>query len=414
MQLTVDQQKAKDAFFDFVLDPKEEVFVLSGYSGCGKSTLVKQILSEYTKFVEAVKLVAPDTRIYDLALTATTNKAAENLQRITGQPVSTIQSRLGLRVNTNHMTGESTLVPVPTGRLLALPVQEIIFIDEASYVDKNLLQMIFERTHQCKICFIGDPAQLTPVKSTDTPVFNAGFSGAALTEVVRQAEGNPIVELSTLFRNTVNTGEFFSFTPDGFHIQHMSREDFNKKLSSEFTRPDWEYLDSKILTWTNKAAIKYNHAIHDLISGKPEFKVGNYAICNSFVNNRGTTLRTDELVEITGIVPHKELDVQGKLFTLDHTKQFFMPDSLDDKKAAIKHFKDIENYGAVATINESWIDLRAAYAQTINKSQGSTYRSVFIDLDDICKCNSGNQIARMLYVAVSRATDHVYLVGDLV
>jgi ATP-dependent exoDNAse (exonuclease V) alpha subunit len=63
---------------------------------------------------------------------------------------------------------------------------------------------------------------------------------------------------------------------------------------------------------------------------------------------------------------------------------------------------------------ENWIDLRAAYAQTVNKSQGSTYDRVFIDLDDIRRCNSGDQIARMLYVAVSRAREQVFLTGDLV
>lgn len=63
---------------------------------------------------------------------------------------------------------------------------------------------------------------------------------------------------------------------------------------------------------------------------------------------------------------------------------------------------------------DGWIDLRAAYACTINKAQGSTYDKVFIDLDDIKKCNSGNQIARMLYVGVSRARLIVYLCGDLI
>jgi ATP-dependent exoDNAse (exonuclease V) alpha subunit len=58
--------------------------------------------------------------------------------------------------------------------------------------------------------------------------------------------------------------------------------------------------------------------------------------------------------------------------------------------------------------------LRAAYAQTINKSQGSTYDRVFIDLDDLARCSSGDQLARMLYVGFSRARHQVFLTGDLV
>ena len=65
-------------------------------------------------------------------------------------------------------------------------------------------------------------------------------------------------------------------------------------------------------------------------------------------------------------------------------------------------------------MDNNWIDLRAAYASTINKAQGSTYKTVFIDLDDIKRCNSGDQIARMMYVGVSRASQRVWLTGDLV
>ena len=67
----------------------------------------------------------------------------------------------------------------------------------------------------------------------------------------------------------------------------------------------------------------------------------------------------------------------------------------------------------VAHIETQWIDLRNAFACTINKSQGSTFDAVFIDLDDVRRCNSGEQMARMLYVAVSRARNHVYLTGDI-
>lgn len=91
-----------------------------------------------------------------------------------------------------------------------------------------------------------------------------------------------------------------------------------------------------------------------------------------------------------------------------------MPDTYKDHAAALKAATAEGRYGAAREIANSWIDLRAAYACTINKSQGSTYDKVFIDLDDIRKCNSGEQIARMLYVAVSRARFHVYFTGDLV
>ena len=411
--LTEDQQSALDAFHKFLLDPIEQVFVLSGYSGCGKSTLVRTIIDEVPGFIRAAKLIDPSTKDYTIELTATTNKAAENLGQITGHMAGTIHSFLGLRVNTDYKTGVTTLTP----RRGAMPLEGyLLFIDEASYVDKQLLQMIFQLTRDCKIVFIGDPAQLTPVKATSTPVFDAKFTGAMLSTVVRQAEGNPIVDLSTKFRHTVNTGEFFSFKPDGNAVVYLQRDQFNQAIEQEFTRADWKYQDSKVLAWTNKCVIGYNHFVRNLIKGDPHFQTGDYAVVNSFITlGQGKSFKTDELVCITGISGEiMQHDVPGRWYTIDNGPTAFMPTHLSDKNRRIREAKANNEYMLVAEIESTWIDLRAAYACTINKAQGSTFDRVFIDLDDIRRCNSGDQIARMLYVGVSRARHQVFLTGDLV
>ena len=408
--LTEDQQKAMNAFQQFLLDPTETVFVLSGYSGCGKSTLVRTLLDKLPAFMKAVKLINPSQKDYEVALTATTNKAAENLARITGSSATTIHSFLSLRVSTDYKTGVTALSPRNW-----TPVESyLLFIDEASYIDSKLLELIFKLTHKCKIVFVGDPAQLTPVKSSATPVFSANFNGAALTQVVRQAEGNPIVDLSTKFRHTVNTGEFFSFKPDGHHIQQMNEADFHQAVINEFARPDWSYADSKILAWTNKKVIAYNQFVRNQVKGSPDFHVGDYAVCNSYIQLGKTSIKTDELVEITDIAGWTEMyGVKGRFFELNGSTNVFFPRSLEEANARVKKAKAEGDFSLVAHIENTWIDLRAAYASTINKSQGSTFDKVFIDLSDVSRCNSGDQIARMLYVAVSRARSQVFLTGDL-
>ena len=411
LTLTTDQQTALDALFHFMADPIETVFVLSGYSGCGKSTLVRTLLDRLPAYQKTLKLINPSFAERTVTLTATTNKAAENLAHITGQEVFTIHSVLGLRVSTDYRTSVTTLVGKPN---FERPTHQLIFIDEASFVDKELLGLIFTRTDRCKIIFVGDPAQLSPVKATTTPVFDAGFTGATLTQVVRQAEGNPIVGLSTQFRHTVNTGEFFSFKPDGHHIRRMSREDFNAAIEQEFTRPDWRYHDSKILGWTNKCVIGYNQYVRNKAKGDPHFQEGDYAVCNSFLSVGKSSIKTDQLVQITQIEPAcTNQGVVGHWMTLDHSTRVFQPASLATKLARIKEARAEEDFRLVAEMESQWADLRGAYANTINKSQGSTYGSVFVDLDDIRRCNSGDQIARMMYVGVSRARDHVYMTGDL-
>lgn len=408
--LTPDQDTALAAFGLFLMDPIETVFVLSGYSGTGKSTLTRILLERLPDFMRTAKLINPSQPQYEVALTATTNKAAETLGEITGYETGTIHSFLGLRVQTDYKTNTTTLLC----RSAEQKEKYLLFIDEASYIDAQLMGWIFKKTKNCKIVFMGDPAQLTPVKSTGTPVFEANFTGAALTQVVRQAEGNPIVELSTKFRNTVNSGEFFNFTPDGHHIRYMEKADFDLAIEQEFTRPDWRYQDSKILAWTNKCVIAYNQYVRTKVMGDPHFAVGDYAVCNSFISMNRHTIKTDQLVQITGIGLDTELHgVLGNMFVLDDLLSVFMPKSLDKKNQCIKTARVAGDLSKVSDIEMTWIDLRAAYACTINKAQGSTYDKVFIDLDDIRRCNSGDQIARMLYVAVSRARNFVILTGDL-
>lgn len=408
--LTSDQQAAEDAFYAFLANPVETVFVLRGNSGCGKSTLVRKLLDRLPAFMKTVRLINPSATDLDVELTATTNKAAENLAQITGYPVRTIHAALGLRVSTDYKTNVTSLIP----RTMDPLENKLLWVDEASTINGELLGLIFQRTKNCKIVMIGDPAQLTDVKSTSTPVFDAPFPGAALTQVVRQAEGNPIVDLSMKFRDTVNTGEFFSFKPDGHHVQHMDRAAFNAAIEAEFTRPDWRYTDSKILAWTNKCVVGFNQYVRNLAKGDPHFQVGDYAVCNSFLQVGKHSVKTDQLVQITAIDPDSvHRDVSGNWMTLDHVIRVFQPKNLAEAHARATRARREDDIHIVAEIEGSWSDLRGAAAQTINKSQGSTYGSVFVDLDDVSRCHNGNQIARMLYVGVSRARNHVYLTGDL-
>lgn len=416
IELSEDQQNAQDQFCAFLVDPDKPVFVLKGYAGTGKSTLVAVLLNHLPKFQKLQQLIDPTFEVMDVELTATTNKACDALSQMTGEVVTTIHSLLGLRLHTDFKTGVQSLVADKARYVY----NKLIFIDEASYLDRKMLRYIFEFTKNCKIVFMGDPAQLTAVMTSDTPAFNLNYPEASLEKIMRQAAGNPIIELATRFRHAVNTDEWpdeVGDLIDGQAIQYMERNDFNEAVKAEFCRDDWKFSDSKVLAWTNKRVIEYNNFIREHAKGEPELQVGDYAQVNkqcSVVKNKvTTTYRTDQTALITHIEEAMEYATPGKLFTLDGRAAFFMPLSLDHRKEAFKRAQEEENYNMVLHITERWIDLRAVYACTVNKSQGSTYGKAFIDLDDISRCRNRGQTARMLYVAFSRARYELVLTGDL-
>lgn len=411
-QLTAGQDAAYKIFTDFVIDPAQNVLVLTGYAGTGKSTLIKHILDTLPATMKTLKLITQKDQTMEVQLTATTNKAAEALFNITGDEVKTIHSFLGLRVKKNYKTGTTMLVPHNGAETKE---NMLIFIDEASTIDDHLLTQILAQTVNCKLVFIGDPAQLTPVKASGTPVFSQGFRTAKLTEVVRQANGNPIIELATAFRDTVNGNPFLSnFVPDGSYIKHCTRTEFSQLICKEFDRADWKYSDSKVLAWTNKTVISFNQGIRQLVAGAPELQINDYAVCNNFLSNKQCKVTTDQTVLITGLIKGSDQNVNGWFVEMDNKSKAFMPETLAAYKEKIKKANKDKDWNTLAHIDNYWIDLRAAYACTINKSQGSTYKKVFIDLDDIKACNSGTLIARLMYVAISRASHQVFLTGDLV
>lgn len=414
--LSEDQDNLLTLFYEFLSDPTEQVFVMAGYSGTGKSTLIRVLLDRLPGYIKATRLIWPQYPEYQLQLTATTNKAADTFGQITGMDVSTIHSFLGLFVYTDYVAGTKELKAKKENE----PKQNyLLFIDEASYIDSHTLKLIFQQTKHCKIVFVGDDAQLLQVKSATAPVFAAGFKGGKLTKVMRQMvdgkpKENPITDLATAFRLTVGGAPWPQFKPDGHYVKYLERSDFEDAILAEFKRPDWKYHDSKVLAYTNNCVIAYNNAIRKHVQGTPHLQVGDYAECNSFVVNGKSSVKTDQLVHITDIEPLSEhRGVAGNWVTVDHSSRFFFPKRREDKQEFIKKQRIAGDFTAVRDA-ENWIDLRSVFAQTVNKAQGSTYHTVFIDLDNLKTCVNANQLARMAYVGISRATTCVIMTGDLV
>ena len=404
------QQAAFNSFFDFIADRDAQTFVIEGYAGTGKSTLVKHLLDELPKLVEAWRTIDPSYPDYEISLTSTTHKAVENLKQISSQDACTIHSFLGLRLSTDYKTGATSLYP---GKNFSPPIEHIVVVDEAGQMTKEMIEHLFNRTKRCKFLLMGDPAQLVDFKTNTAPVFNAGYPTAKLTDVIRN--GGQILELATACRNWVNTGVAPSITPSGTDIVWMDQDDFNAEIAKEFSRSDWKPSDSSFLAYTNARVIEYNNFIRGVAKGDPDFQVGDDANVNEYYVDKttGKNFKTDQSVVITAIEPGEENGLVGKYYTIDGTKAF-KPDSLKEWRKAISTARANGEYQLANQMQESWIDLRAIYARTVHKAQGSTFKRVFVDLSDLGKCRQVTQLARLAYVAFSRPTDQIVMTGDFV
>ena len=468
IKLTAGQQKALDVFVRFCLDESQTAnnrLVVAGYAGTGKTELVSNAMQACNQAAELKNniLVAAGKTAKEYPqffLTATTNKAAEALQEATNanileqttaikrsnplklsdplfnvpwmQPynVTTIHSLLGIRPFKDHATNTDKISDVTKPDFAKRP--SILIIDEASFIDETLLSKLNAGVHEYhKIVYVGDPAQLSPVKSSSTPVFDQKYLTVYLTEVVRQQPDNQIINVSTAFRNKVNGEAFTPFNPDQNKVIHLDNKEFNATILEEFGRKDYLEKDAKVLAWRNSTVKQYNSLVKEHLTGHQELKSGDYAVCNQYFESKKKSVKTDAVVQITSIdgtwsenrFPAKigkdsiGIDCYNVSFTCGN-KSFsgLMPlNPVEYKQAihdlAVSKIRGIHEWSA--EFQKKFVDLRPMYACTVNKSQGSTYKKVFIDLNDIGACRQSDQVNRMLYVSFSRASDQVVLTGDI-
>ena len=412
--LSNDQDNAFKRITNFMLDPDQHHLILRGSAGTGKSTLLRHVFDSLPKINALSKITGGDDMSYSLLLTATTNKAAGALMQTTGQGANTVHSELGLIVERDSITKKPVLTDTDRSKVIS---NSLLIVDEAYMADIPTLKYIQQYTRNCKILWVGDSAQLLPVGYSYMPLIAEEFDEVVLNEIIRQQADSPIIKLATLCRFAVETGRFFKFKPDGDIIKHVDRDKFGRMMLDSFDETYGNPGGTKVLSWTNKTAQHWNGHVKQTMKGTMQIRIGDYLVCNQSIKTKKCKINTDQVVQVTDMHPVESNEgLAGHMYTLNNSHVAFMPDVLDEKVALLKSLrkqKDPIADDRIATIEDTWIDLRDEYACTVNKSQGSTYGTAFIDLQDIGKCNMHNQLARLLYVAISRPKDKIVFTGDI-
>lgn len=403
---------AKDAILKFIYDPNETAIILTGGAGTGKTSTISEVIKEHAKLEKMDKVVDPTIKKLNWYITATTNKAKHALKKsMPHMEVNTIHSLIGLGMFKGKLV---------VRRMPQVLDPSIIVIDECSYVDNRLLFLIQEQLPNSKIIYIGDAEQLAPVGMDYAPVFKQGYEVLELTEPMRQVNAPHIAaycaELKAYIKANDKTAEFPTLELND-EMEHYSMAEFQDIVENVFVNQEQSTNDHRILSYSNKVVQAHNSNLFSIMHGRKDFQVGDTVLVNQYV----CSLKTDEQVTIKDIskVTGTKPELNGKFFTVVGDTTTVKVYSPDNYKAADKELRRVIDDDLVVTprdyeyLYERLADLRPLYACTVHKSQGSTFDTVYIDLNPFKYVKDPIAMARLLYVAISRASRKVIMTGDI-
>jgi DNA polymerase III delta prime subunit len=441
IQLNDQQTAALNSMVEFCKGEAEwlgdgagNMFCLEGYAGTGKSTTIQFLIRKLLDEGIAVACTAP------------TNKAAKVLASMAREqsidvPCMTIHSMLGLRITQKEEDEE--LEKEGDGHIHKF---KVIIVDEASMVNSSLYDFIATEStvYSVRVLFVGDPAQLPPVGETDSRVFGIE-NKARLTQIVRQAESNPIIGLSMEIRaciaeaeqgNTLMpaTNKYLQLNgPSG--ITKLPSRDWWRWFPSAFQSDSFKQSNDafRILAWTNKKVDEYNNAIHRLLYPNcfdTPFAEGEIvAFRKPLVQEGGTVLiATDQEVKVVGMLRADNIIYGDKMWQIEvetdegNRHKVWYLDKADEvlfeqelKRLADLAKKEPDKEKRKTAWQDFWTlkklpaQIAMCYAITVHRSQGSTFNNIFVDMEDIMRNRNWLECLKLFYVAITRARYAVVL-----
>jgi len=191
MELTQGQKIGRDKILEWYKTCEitgKQLFFISGFAGTGKTFLIDYIINDL------------GLKEHQVAFATYTGKAASILIQ-KGRSASTIHRLIYTPVEKEYETkiGEEKIISKKIEFIKkneGIPNYKLIVIDEVSMVDDKMMKDLL--SFGIPVLATGDTAQLFPISGTATYLDKPDFT---LTDIVRQAEDNPIIKIATLARN---------------------------------------------------------------------------------------------------------------------------------------------------------------------------------------------------------------------
>ena len=303
--------------------------------------------------------------------------------------------------------------------------------------------------------FIGDTAQLPPVKQLLSPAldvellshkFSCEVVHIELDEVLRQAQDSGILFNATQLRNQLLDADFdaFKFRLNNFQdiVRLVDGEAIQEAISTAFKKGETE--DTVIIVRSNKRANLYNQQIRTRIFFKEsELSEGdslmvvknNYFWIDKdsdagFIAN-GDIIEVVKLHKIVSLYGFRFAEVRARMIDYPNQKPFdtvLLLDTIKSESPSLTYEQSnrlyqevLKDYAGEKSKYKQFIKVKKntyynalqvkfSYAITCHKSQGGQWKNVFVE-QPYLPDGIDEDYLRWLYTAVTRASEKLFLIG---
>lgn len=446
----------------FLNRPGHGVFILKGYAGTGKTTLLQQLGLELRKQKKEFVMLAP------------TGRAAAVLRAKTGIATATIHSELYRFSEIDGEPDKDEGIPTEDeyGQMrllfsLKMPEEEkeqLYIVDEASMISDEetesnghtqfgsgqLLSDLLSVVGTNKIIFSGDPSQLPPVGSEDSPALNKGYMKALgkyveeyeLTEILRQKQDSEILQLATAVRAQTQWDNFPKWVKlpakAGEQIFLMNQNDLRQTYIQHIEERGFEQTIA--ICHSNFQCSEINKAVRERLYGNPVIPVQEGDLLMITQNNYMVPVTNGDFVTVVSVglriqhaginyiqvrikiqLTEKEYDCllceeplyNGKANLTQEQQRALMIDF--SRRMRQKKIRPKSPKFQLALKEDEYLNALKAnfgYAVTCHKSQGGEWDHVYFFLGSGMYNMQYPGLCRWWYTGITRARERLYIVKD--
>jgi exodeoxyribonuclease-5 len=380
VDLTDDQKFALSGILDWQKNLENQILTLGGSAGSGKTTLIR-IFKELL-----------DPRL-TVAFCAFTGKAASVLStKLKMYNCLNIRDYCG----TVHSLIYVPVIDPESNDVIDWKKKEkldfdLIILDEASMINEYLFEDL--KSYDIPILCVGDHYQLPPI---DGKLNLMASPDIKLTKIHRQAENDPIIQMSLLAR----TEGFIPYSRFGDKAMKIYKGQFSIKSFTD----EADFKDSVILCGFNSTRVSLNQTVRIIL---------NYPSTTPVINDRVICLKNNAKAKNCAIYN----GIQGTVRTCKSNKSGYkMTVDIDNESRFYKGVVSSDTFNSEKGIDRdnyrNYLDyFDYGYCISVHKSQGSEWDTVVL-FEERSKYWTGDNWTRWLYTAVTRAKKKLIIIGQ--